>query len=189
MEEYNQYFVALNSTASFVAIVLALGAWLRSARKALKIDRVVIHRKDKECTHILVIKNRKEYPVSIKSTNCYTKHTYNIKKSPNQKPEFSSLLNLKDNLFGDSNIFEIGPNGHTDIKIKGPHFTGSCKKLLYSMHTSHGYHEIWCKDITVLEMGSSQTVEIDYTLDYSNKYKALVVYYWKTLLSKFPWQS
>ena len=175
MEEYNQYFVALNSTASFIAIVLALGAWFRSAQKALKVDRVVIHRKEKECTHILVIKNRKTYPVSIKTTNCYTKHTYNVKKATNQKPEFSSLLNLTDNLFRDSNTFEIGPNGHTDIRIKGPIFTGNYNQLLYSIHTSHGYHEIWCKDITIVEMGNSQAIEIDYMHDYSNKYKALII--------------
>ena len=109
----------LASLASVVAIVTVLISWYRSARKALRIERVVIHRKPTESTYILVVKNRKDYPVEIKSTDCYTRKIYNIEKKLNQKPEYSALLNLSDNLFRNSDKFIIGANGNTDIRIKG----------------------------------------------------------------------
>lgn len=148
MEEAKIIFDVLASVASVVAIVTVLVGWYRSSRRALAIDRVVIHRKSPESTYILIVRNRKDYPVEIKTTNCYTRISYNIEKKGNQKPEFSKLLNLEDSIFRDKTKITIGPTGNTDIRIKGPSIDGrinKIKKLLFSINTSHGYHEVWCK--------------------------------------------
>ena len=185
--DFNSITAGLNSFASFVAISAALYGWYRSTRKALSIDRVVIHRDQSSCNYIIIVKNRKPYPVTIKSINCYTKPTFNIKKQTNQKPEYSALLSLNNSLFRDQHRFDIAPSGHTDIKINGSHFTGDLEKILFSMHTSHGYHEVGCKDVLIVEVGSQNTVQIDYTHDYESKIIAKVMflfYYVKYIFSK-----
>lgn len=178
MSLYKNIVEILSSLASLIAIIGVLISWYRSSRKPLKIERVVIHKKETESTYILIVKNRKDYPVEIKSTNCYKKRIYNIEKKNKQEPEYSELLRLTDSLFINSERFEIGANGHTDIRIKGQNINGKVSRLLFSINTSHGYHELWCKSILVVEIGKTEVYGLEHRYEYESKYKARIKYYW-----------
>ena len=185
MEEYKLVADILASVAALVAILSMLVSWYRAARRPLKIDRVVIQQKQNGSKYILVVKNIKDFPVEIKSTNCYRRKLFNIEKRPGQKPGYSELLNLADNIFIDKTIFTIAPRGHTNISIQGPCIEPGISKLLFSIQTSHGYHEIWCKNILVLQMESADVYELDYRKEFHSKYKALLFYIWETAKSWF----
>jgi len=110
MCEYKCFMEILSATASIIAIIGVAWGWYKSAQKPLTMDRVVIHKKKEESTYILIVKNRKSYPVEIKSINCYTKHTYKVDQKNNQKPEYSAVLSLSDSPFLCNESFEIGAN-------------------------------------------------------------------------------
>ena len=44
------------------------------------------------------------------------------------------------------------------------------------MNTSHGYHEIWCKDITMVEVGKVKLFGLKHKIDYESKIKAVFKY-------------
>ncbi|MRR54275.1 MAG: hypothetical protein EG822_07165 [Deltaproteobacteria bacterium] len=182
MTQYKNIIDILSSMASFIAIIGVMVSWYKSAQKPLKIDRVVIHKKETENTFILVVKNRKNYPVEIKSISCYRKPKYQIQKKNNQKPEYMKLLSLSDSYFSSSEHFEIGANGHTDIRVKCGPFSGQANRLLFSIYTSHGYHEIWCKDILEVDIGKTEVYGLEYQHEYQSKYRAKIQYYWLRLL-------
>ena len=192
MIEYKYIMDALGSTASFVAIVAVLVSWFKIAQKPLVIDRVIIHKKENESTYILIVKNRKPYPVEIKSTRCYTKRRYRVTQKTNQKPEYAAQLNLKDSPFENFDEFEIGANGHTDVRIIGQNINGEILKLLFSINTSHGYHELWSKNIDIVNVNMGDSMEV-YTLEhkheYDSKFKAKTKYYWLYILSFFKKKS
>lgn len=186
MEDIKLFVNILASLASLIAIVGVLVGWYKSTRRALEIDKVVIQQKQDGSTYILVVRNRKNYPVEIKTTNCYRRKLYNIEKRPNQKPEFSELLNLnEDNVFLDKTTFTIGSRGNTDIRINGLRIEGDISGLLFSINTSHGYHEIWCKNILILDIGKADVYELEYRKEYHSKFKAKSFYYWAVLKSWF----
>ena len=174
----------LGSAASVVAILTVLWSWYKNAQSPLVIDRVVIHKKEAESTYIINVKNRKPYPVEIKSTHCYKKRQYKVHKKINQNPEYTESLNYSDSLFFNSNVFEIGANGHTDIRIIGAKINEVIPKLLFAMHTSRGYHEIWCKNLHVVNLGSVEVFSLDHDYDYDSKIKAKAKYYWLFLRNK-----
>jgi len=178
MEEYKFIVDILSSSASLVAIIVVLLGLYKSIQKPLKIERVVIQKGKSSSTYILVVKNRKPYPVEIKSINCYMRRFYSIERKNNQKPEYSALLSLSDSPFQSSKLFNIAANGHTDIQIKnGLNINGDVKKLLFSAHTSHGYHEMWCKNIVTISTGT-QVYGLEYRHEYESKIKSILVYYW-----------
>jgi len=189
MNQYKNIIDILTSLASLIAIISVLVSWYRSTQKPLKIERVVIHKKKTESTFILVVRNRKDYPVEIKSINCYTKRKYEVQKKNNQKPEYSELLSLSDSLFISSDHFEIGANGHTDIRIKCGAFSGQVHRLLFSINTSHGYHEIWCKDMLEVDIGQTEVYGLEYRHEYQSKYRAKIKYYWVRLIESFKSES
>ena len=180
-------FDLLASVASVVAIVAALIAWYRSAQEPLRIKRVVLHLKKNASTFILIVKNRKPYPVDIKSISCYTRLLVEIKKSANEPSEYSELLNLADSVFDSTTQFTIGANGDTDIRIKAAQVPGGYGKLLFSMHTSHGYHRLWCKRILEVNMGAGQLRQLDYRRDFESRTSGRLFYLWARLREKIGW--
>jgi len=177
-ENFGAIVDILASLASLVAIVVALIAWYRSARDPLRIERVVLHIKQNESTFILVVKNRKSYPVTIKSLSCYTKLLIEVRKNSNEPTEYQELLNLADRIFDSSNAFTIDANGHTDIRFDVSPVAGSYEKFLFSMHTSHGYHRLWCKNILEVQFGAGQMRQLDYRRDFESRTRARLFYYW-----------
>lgn len=73
----------LSSLASLIAITTVLISWFKNSQKALKVERVVVHIKDDESTFILVVKNRKPYPVVIKSIDSYLQPRFTVEKFKN----------------------------------------------------------------------------------------------------------
>jgi len=182
MTQFKNIIDILSSLASLIAIIGVLVSWYRSSQKPLKIERVVIHKKENESTYILVVKNRKNYPVEIKSISCYRNPIYQIQKKNNQRTEYSKLLSLSDSCFSSSEHFEISANGHTDIRIKVATYREQAHRLLFSINTSHGYHEIWCKDILEVNIGKTEVFGLEYRHEYQSKYRAKIHYYWLRLI-------
>ena len=61
------------------------------------------------------------------------------------------------------------------------------KKLLFSIDTSHGYHELICGDINVVELGRVEVFGVEYKDEYSSKITAKFTFYWnifKELISR-----
>lgn len=179
--EYKVIADTLASIAAFVAIVSVMVSWYRSARKPLKITRVVVHRKNDETTFILVVKNVKPYPITIRSIECYRRKKYEVQKKLGGKLEYSELFPGKAKLSSSSQPFEINANGHTDIKIASKANLDIPGKLLFLFETSHGFHELWCKDISIVDIGKVDVYGVEYKHDYESKYKAKLLYYWKLL--------
>lgn len=172
----------LSSIASIIAIITVLLAWHRSVQKALKIERVVIHRKDSDSTYILVIKNRKQYPVIIKSISGFKRRLYKVEKKENQSTEYDSILNYSDCVLESKDVFEMGASGNTDIRVNGITTQDDLHKLLFSLHTSHGYHEILCSNIITLNMNISEVYGLEFRYQYESLIKAKAKYYWLRFL-------
>lgn len=179
--EYKIIADTLASFASFVAIVSVMVGWYRSARKPLKITRVVVHRKKDETTFILVVKNVKPYPVTIKRVDCYRRKKYEVQKKSEGRPEYSALYPGSEILFTNVQEFEIAANGHTDIRITVASNIDAPEKFLFLLETSHGHHELWCKHISIVEIGKVDVYDLEYRLDYNSKYRAKAMYYWKLM--------
>ncbi|WP_028862415.1 hypothetical protein [Psychromonas aquimarina] len=186
MADYKYIVDALSSTAALTAIVTVLWSWFKNSQMPLKIERLVVHNKASESTYIIVIKNSKTYPVNIKSTSCYTKVSYKVEKKNNQKPEYMDTLSLSDNLFLNNDDFEIGANGHTDIRIIGSHLNPDITKLLFTIQTSHGYHQIWCDSIITVDMiGKTASFGMEKMYNFDSKFKAKRKYYWLKFITLF----
>ena len=182
MQQYKIIIDTLTSSAALVAIIGVLVSWFRSLQKPLNIERVVIHKEEEGSTFILIVRNRKEFPVNINSISCYKKPTYEVQKKNNQKPEYLKYFSSSDLFFRNSDQFVIDANGHTEIRIKSGKFNGPVQRLLFSINTSHGYHEIWCKDILEVDIGKSEVFGVEYKQKYKSKYIAKTVHYWKSFL-------
>jgi len=179
--EYKVIADTLASVAAFVAIVSVMVGWYRSARRPLKITRVVIHRKKDETTFILVVKNVKPYPITVKRTECYRRKKYEVQKKLGGKLEYSELFPGSELLSTSSQAFEIFPNGHTDIRIGGASNLDIPQKLLFLLETSHGYHELWCKDVSIVDIGKVNVYGMEFKHDCESKYQAKSLYYWKLI--------
>jgi len=176
----------LSSLASLIAITTVLISWFKNSQKALKVERVVVHIKDDESTFILVVKNRKPYPVVIKSIDSYLQPRFTVEKFKNHPPDYRSILSLSDCVFCSSDNFEMAVNGHTDLRIKAATIKNDFDALIFSLHTSHGYHQLKCNKILNVAMsGKTQTFAVDYTKDFNSKNKAWFKYQWLKLKYAF----
>jgi len=180
MYKYKYIVDILSSLASFVAIVVVLISWYKSSTKPLKIEKVVVHKKEKESTYILIVKNTKDFPVEIKSTTCFTKRIFKVKQKKDQKPEYLNELNYTYSPFRNQDKFDISANGHTDIKISGTNIDSNLSKLLFTFHTSHGYHELWCKNISTSEIGKVETYSLE-EYEFDSTLRAKIKYYFLCL--------
>jgi hypothetical protein len=186
MENYKYVVDALASTAAFIAIITVLWSWYKNSQMPLKIERLVVHNKVGKSTYIIVIKNSKTYPVNIKSTTCYTKSSYKVEKKNNQKPEYMHTLALSDNLFINNDSFKIGANGHTDIRIPGQNLNTDITNLLFTIQTSHGFHQLWCNSIITVDMtGEIKIFGMEEMYEFDSKFKAKRKYYWLKIINLF----
>ena len=179
--EYKVIADTLASLASFVAIVSVMIGWYCSARKPLRIKRVVVHKKGDETSFILEVKNVKPFPVTIINLECYRTKKYEIQKKLGGKPEYYESFPLNERLSYSNQLFEIGSNGHTNIKITSNAKLDIPEKLLFLFKTSHGFHELWCKNISIVDIGKVDVYGVEYKHDYDSKFKAKLLYYWKLI--------
>jgi len=169
----------LASLAAIVAIISVLVGWYRSTRKPLKIVRVVVHKASEDMTFILVTKNRQPYPVTTKRIDCYRRKIFEVQKKFGGEPEYSERLSSREALFMGKSEFEVPANANTDLRIKVTGTADIPNRLLFSMDTSHGYHELWCDEISVLEVGRTEVYSVDYKKEYKSKLAAKVMYRWR----------
>lgn len=181
MESFKITVDILASLSALIAIVSVMVSWYRSARKPLKIARTVVHKKNDQATFILAVKNVKPYPVVIRRTDCYRRKKYEVQKKHGGKPEYSELFSGSEKIFGSKEMFEIAANGHTNIRISDVSLSDIPPKLLFLLETSHGYHELWCKELTIVEIGKVEVYSLEYKHDFESKWRAKAVHHWKRL--------
>lgn len=132
-------------------------------------------------TFILVTQNRQPYPVRIQHIHCFKRKIYEVKKKTAGKPEYSELLSFSDAVFIDSSSSLVPASANTDLRFEVDETRDIPNRLLFSIDTSHGYHELWCNDVTVVDMEVSEAYSIEYKKNYDSKIKAHAVYFWKSL--------
>lgn len=179
--EFKVLVDTLASVASIVAIVSVLVGWYRSVRKPLKIVRVVVHRKTDGLTFILITKNRQAYPVTTKRIDCYKRKIFAVEKKTGVKPEYSERLSSREAVFMASAKFEVPASAETDLRVEAPKVEDVPSRLLFSIDTSHGYHELWCNDVTVVDIGKAEVYSVEYKDEYESKLAAKSVYCWRVL--------
>ncbi len=104
-----------------------------------------------------------------------------MQKKHGGKPEYSEFHPESEMIFTSKETFEIPSNAHTDIRINVRAALTIPSKLLFLFETSHGYHELPCKDVLIVEIGKVDVYSVEYKLDYESKHRAKAVYYWKLL--------
>lgn len=109
MDNFKYIVDILSSLASFVAIATVLISWFNSSKKALKIEGIVAHLKKEEAIFILLIKNRKSYPVTIKSINAYLKPKFLVEKLRNLPPMYTSKMSAIDLVYMSSENLKFLP--------------------------------------------------------------------------------
>lgn len=171
----------LASIASIVAITSVMVGWYRSARKPLKIRRVVVHKAQDSSTFILETTNRIDYQVHITRIDCYKRKIYEVMKKTGGSPEYAERLSSREAIFMGGHTFEVPAKAYTplSIKISGKPYVP--KKLIFSLDTSHGYHELICKNIIEVEVDKVEIFSADYKEEYDSKIVAKIVFYWRTL--------
>jgi hypothetical protein len=171
----------LASLSSTIAILSVVAVWCQSIRKPLKIISAYIHKQNDKTKFILVVKNVKNYPVTIKRTQCFRRKEYEVQKKCGGKPEYSELFLGSEMIFTNKEMFKIAANGHTDIRIDGVTMVDSPAKLLFLLYTSHGYHELWCKEVVFVDMEKVDVYSLEYKQDFDSKWSAKAWYYWKQI--------
>lgn len=172
----------LASLAALIAILSVLVGWYSSARKPLSISRVVVHKKADGLTYILVTKNRKSYPVETKRIDCFSKKTFEIEQRVGEKPEYVEKLSSRYAVFSSKASFEVPVKGNIDIRIEVEGQADISDRLVFSIDTTHGYHEIFCNDINVVEIGKAEVYSVEFKKEYSSKIRAKMVYCWRRIL-------
>ncbi|KKL72293.1 hypothetical protein LCGC14_2086360 [marine sediment metagenome] len=178
MEKFKLLMDIVASLAALVAIVTILISWYQNSRNAIKIKKVVIYGKHADTIYNLVVENRKDYPVEIKSTICYTKKVYNIEKKPNEKPVFSVQLKGSDIMFRNTEHHIIGPKGNTNIEMVGICSKDKINKLLFCIETSHGSYQIWCRNLFFEKFGKCDVYDLEYRHEYESWLLAKARYYY-----------
>ncbi|MBL4713968.1 MAG: hypothetical protein JKY64_05540 [Alcanivorax sp.] len=172
----------LASLAAFVAILSVLFGWYSSARKPLSISRVVVHKKDDGLTYIIVTKNRKSYPVETKRIDCFSKKSFEIEQRAGGKPEYIEKLSSRYAVFSSKASFEVPAKGIVDIRIEVGGQTNISDRLIFSIDTTHGYHEISCNNTTVVEIGIAEVYSVEFKKEYGSKSRAKMVYCWRRIV-------
>lgn len=173
----------LASFAAFIAIVATLISWYRSVCRPLKVTRVVVQRGKDKSTFILIVKNVKQYPVLIKRVDAYKRKKYQVQRKLGGVPEYAELFPGSQKLFSVRDEYEIPANGDTDVRINVQGPVDMQSKVLFLLETSHGYHELWCKDIDVVELGRVDVYGVEYKYDFSSKALAKACYNWERLVT------
>lgn len=172
----------LASLAALIAILSVLVGWYSSARKPISISRVVVHKEDSGLTYILVTKNRKSYPVETKRIDCFSKKIFEVEQRVGEKPAYAERLSSRYAVFSSTPSFEVPAKGDLDIRIEVAKQAEIPDRLIFSIDTTHGYHELYCNDITVVEIGKTEVYSVDFKKEYGSKSFAKIMYYWRRIL-------
>jgi hypothetical protein len=175
MDKFKLVVDILSSIAAVIAIFTVLVAWISSKKKPLKVKRVVIHQSTDSSTYILEIENNKPYPVEIKNTRCFTKKHYKVEQINNCFPTLHSAYSLTDSPFLADEVHLIQPNGFTDVRFHKGANLNDVKELTFLMDTSHGFHSLKCKNITLVKM-ETQTFGMEAIEEYNSWLPALTSY-------------
>ena len=180
--EFKVVVDTLASLAALIAILSVMVGWYSSARKPLSISRVVVHKKDSGLTYILVTKNRKSYPVETKRIDCFSKKIFEVEQREGGKPEYAERLSSRYAVFSSKPFFEVPAKGNIDIRIEVSGQVEIPDRLIFSIDTTHGYHELSCNDITVVEIGKTEVYSVDFKKEFDSKSHAKLSYYWNRIL-------
>lgn len=147
MDKFKIIVDVLSSIASFVAIVTVLYSWRISKLPPLKVSQLIISPKQNRLRVFIRISNRKLYPVVIKSITCYKKQKYQINKKKLERPQLWPSTDVSDKLFTVNEEVEISELGQFSKEVYIDASLVDAKSLLFSVHTSHGFLRLKCKNV------------------------------------------
>lgn len=175
----------LASAAAIVAIGTALFGWWRASRAPLTVKRVVVHQGSASTVFILIVKNVRPFPVVVSEIDCYTRKKYTVQRRDGGRPEYSVVLSSQHSVFTFRQSAEILPGGITDIRVPLPGTVAAPAALLFLMRTSHGYQELWCRDVETAQLGVAKTYRVTFRESYETLLRARLVYLWQLLAWRF----
>lgn len=183
-DDWKFAFDVLASIASIVAIVTALAALYRSSRRPLCVYRTLIHwdRQKNASRVFLYVRNRKDYPVTLKTVDCYTQKTFLVERDRGGPPRFSATFSGQDQVFLARPETEILANADMHVELPFNSALNTAQRLLYLLDTSHGHHQVWCKDVVQVEIGKVTVRSAEYRSRLHARWRAMLLYRWKKTL-------
>ena len=131
MSEFKVIVDVLSSVTSFIAITTVLFYWYRSAQKPLSIQRVVVHNKKESKRFILVVKNHKDYPVTIKGINGFLKSKAQVEKFNGYEPEYREYYLYMTAFLSVMKSLRLQPMGTQILRLKIHLICGQVKSLCF----------------------------------------------------------
>lgn len=161
MEKFKISVDILSSIASFVAIATVLYAWYSSKKSPIEIPEAIVSRSGEDAFRFIIkLKNKKPYPVIIKSMTCYKRKTHRVEKKRMERPQTMAVFDLRDRIFSISNETPVSELGENRIDINVRANLPPLKSLIFLVDTSHGFLTIKCKNVkyfsTVTEVFSPE---------------------------------
>lgn len=183
-EDWRFIFDILSSVASVIAIGAALLALYRSSRNPLRVYRTLIHwdLAKQRTTIFLYVRNAKDYPVFLNTVDCYKQKTFVIERRRGDSPRFSAIYLGADQVFQAKPREKIPANADMCVALEREGILNLAPRLLYLLDTSHGQHEVWCKDVMPVDVGRVKTEFVEYRFRLHKRWPAILLYQWKKLV-------
>ena len=148
MENFKLSVDILSSIASFVAIATVLYSWYADKKSPIEIPEVIVSKSGDDTFRFTIkLKNKKPYPVIVKSMTCYKRKTHRVEKKRMERPRTISVFDLRDRIFTISNETPVSELGEHRVDINVKTNLSPLKTLTFLADTSHGFLTIKCKNV------------------------------------------
>lgn len=138
----------LSSIASFVAIATVLYSWYSSKKNPIEIPEVIVSKYSEDTFRFIIkIKNRKPYPVIVKSMTCYKRKTHRVEKKRMERPRITSVFDTRDRILTTPNESPVSELGERLLDINVKIDLSQLKTLIFLAYTSHGFLTIKCNNV------------------------------------------
>jgi hypothetical protein len=166
----------LTSIVAITAIVSLLKKYLQ---KPLIIKNIDVYRHDNDCTYILNLKSRAQFPIEIRTIRCFKGINYFVEKKKGCRPQLQKHQNWNNVYFESDKSITIQAGGDISKEIDGIDFKGNLlSNLVLYIDSSHGEYQLYySKKIKPLEINKPQFSQIEFRNWYVLKTKAFKIFF------------
>jgi hypothetical protein len=148
LENFKILVDILSSIASIVAIATVLYSWYSSKKNPIEIPEVIVSKYSEDTFRFIIkIKNRKPYPVIVKSMTCYKRKTHLVEKKRMERPRTTSMFDTRDRILTTQNELPVSELGEHLVDINTKIDLSPLKTLIFLAYTSHGFLTIKCNNV------------------------------------------
>ena len=170
MNYFKELSEILSSITSIIAILMLGTQLIKFRQKPLSIKRIVIHTSDtKNNKYFIEFRNGKNYPVTIKTLKGYTKRPFRVEMLDNNRPSMYPFWDYENCFINVKPDVTIEENGCNTVTLEALEQKMPDDYALFSIQTSHGYHSLSCKNITVVQIGKSKCHRVVFSEEINNK--------------------